>query len=357
MGPFFRDRFHRALMVFLPLIVPVMWMSSVNADDCRRVSNILILFDASGYMKEKGRYDLLLQQMGYFDRAMPLTADGFFKVGIRHYGLKVGMDCDNTESILAIRPWDPERFINSFPKSISYGVSALSAGLRAAADEASSAEGKTVIILIGAGIESCKADPVKIAEQIALNNPDLEIHTFQIGNYPEGRYYLSGIAQKTRGTFNQVDSFQSSAPWYAWLKKHLVVPCPPATPTPARPQIGGTIAPVTFDYKSFSVKSKDPQAEAQNIASLGAVAQALQQDPTLRLVLHGYSDGKGSPEYNLKLSQKRAEAVARHLIKSYKISTSRISITPHGMSQALLQVPGSAANDRMARRVEFELVR
>jgi len=74
-------------------------------------------------------------------------------------------------------------------------------------------------------------------------------------------------------------------------------------------------------------------------------------------VLHGYSDGKGSPEYNLKLSQQRAEAVARHLIKTYKIPASRISITPHGMSQAVLQGPGSAVDDRMARRVEFEFVR
>jgi len=357
MGPFFRDRFHRALMAFLTLIVTIICTSSVNADDCRRVSNILILFDASGYMRDKGRYNILLQQMAFFEKAMPLTADGFFNVGVRHYGLKVGMGCENTESILAIRPWDPERFLNSFPKSISYGVSSLSAGLRAAAEEAGAAEGKTVIILIGGGIESCKVDPVKTAEQIASNQPDLEIHTFQIGSDPEGRFWLSGIAQKARGTFNQVESFQSPAPWYAWMKRHLVVPCAPATPTPARPQVGGIIAPVTFDYKSFSVKSRDPQADAQNTASLAAVGRALQQDPTLRVVLHGYSDGKGSPEYNLKLSQQRAEAVARYLIQSYKIPSSRIGINAHGMSQAALQAPGSAVDDRMARRVEFELVR
>jgi outer membrane protein OmpA-like peptidoglycan-associated protein len=343
-------------MAFLTLIVLILCTSSVIADDCRRVSNILILFDASGYMREKDRYTLFLQQMGFFEKAMPVTADGFFNVGIRHYGLKVGMGCENTESILAIRPWDPERFLNSFPRSISYGVSALSAGLRAAAEEASAAQGKSIIILIGGGIESCKVDPVKTAEQIALNNPDLEIHTFQVGADPEGRYYLSGIAQKARGSFNQSDSFQSPAPWYAWMKKYLVTPCAPAAPTPARPQVGGTIAPVTFDYKSFSVKSQDPQADSQNTASLTAVAKALQQDPTIRVVLHGYSDGRGSQEYNLKLSQQRAEAVARFLMKSYKIPASRISINAHGMSQAALQGP-SAMDDRMARRVEFEFVR
>ncbi|MBI4962588.1 MAG: OmpA family protein [Desulfomonile tiedjei] len=354
MGPFFRDRFHQTLMAFLTLILTITCTSSVNADDCRRVSNILVLFDASGYMREKGRYTFFLQQMGFFSQAMPLTADGFFNVGIRHYGLKVGMGCDNTESILAIRPWDPERFLNSFPKTISYGFSSLSAGLRAAAEEASAAQGKSIIVLIGGGIESCKADPVKTAEQIAVNNPELEIHTFQIGNDPEGRFYLSGIAQKGRGSFNQADSFQSAAPWYAWMKRNLVVPCAPTTPTPARPPTTQAIAPVTFDYKSFSVKSQDPQADAQNSASLGAVVRTLQQDPTLRVVLHGYSDGKGSPEYNLKLSQQRAEAVARYLMKTHKIPASRISVNAHGMSQ----LPGATMiDDRTARRVEFEFVR
>jgi len=356
MGPFFRDRFHRALMAFLTLIVTIMWTSSVTADDCRRVSNILVLFDASGYMREKDRYHLFLQQMGFFEKAMPVTADGFFNVGIRHYGLKVGMGCDNTESILAIRPWDPERFLNSFPRTISYGVSALSAGLRAAADDVSSAQGKSIIILIGGGIESCKVDPIQTAEQIALNNTDLEIHTFQIGSDPEGRFYLSGIASKARGTFNRGDSFQSPAAWYTWMKRCLVAPCGPATPTPARPPAGQAIAPVTFDYKSFSVKSQEAQADAQNAASLAAVARALHEDPTLRVVLHGYSDGKGSPEYNLKLSQQRSEAVARILMKTYKIPAARISVNAHGMSQAALQGPG-AIDDRMARRVEFEFVR
>jgi len=356
MGPLFRDRFHQTLIAFLTLIVAILSTSPVGADDCKKVSNILILFDASGYMREKGRYTFFLQQMGFFERAMPVTADGFFNVGIRHYGLKVGMGCENTESILAIRPWDPERFLNSFPKSISYGVSSLSAGLRAAAEEVSSAQGKGIIILIGGGIESCKVDPIKTAEQIAVNSPDLQIHTFQIGNDPEGRFYLSGIAQKARGTFNQADSFQSSAPWYSWMKKYLVVPCGPAAPTPSRTQAVGAIAPVTFDYKSFSVKSQDPLAEAQNSASLAAVGRALQADPGLRVVLHGYSDGRGSPEYNLKLSQQRAEAVARYLMKTYKIGAARISINAHGMSQSALQAPG-AVDNRMARRVEFEFIR
>ena len=192
------------------MILVVSATSSIRADDCKRVSNILVLFDASGFMKDRDRYKHLLAQMRFFERAMPVTADGLFNVGLRHYGLKVGMGCENTESVLAIQPWDPEKFINAFPRSVSYGVSSLSAGLRASASEIrADAEGKSIILLIGGGVESCNSDPVKIADQICRNNPDVEIHTFQIGNAQDGRFYLRAIAKKGRGVYINASDINS----------------------------------------------------------------------------------------------------------------------------------------------------
>lgn len=351
---YFRDRCRPGLMAYLTLILMLLLPGVLLADDCRRVPNILVLFDASGYMKQKGRYEFLMQQMHFFVRAMPLTKDGFFNVGLRHYGLKVGMGCENTESILAVRPWDPERFINSFPKTISYGVSSLTAGLRAAADEVAGLQGKSIILIIGGGLESCKADPVHVTEQVCANNPDVEFHTFQIGNDMDGRYWLTGIAQKGRGTYNSTDGYNSSAPWYAWMKRYLVVTCQPTAPAPGAQGTTQALAPVTFDAKGVSVRSKNSQADAANRAALATVAQMMQTNPALRIVLHGYSDGKGSPEVNLKISQQRAEAVAHYLISTYKIAPSRITVTPHGMVQSLMQQP-VAPDDRMSRRVDFEL--
>jgi outer membrane protein OmpA-like peptidoglycan-associated protein len=354
MGHFFRVRSRSGMVACLTLVLMLLLSGVVSADDCRRVSNILVLFDASGFMKQKGRYEFLIQQMNFFVRAMPLTRDGFFNVGLRNYGLKVGMGCENTESILAVRPWDPERFINSFPKFVSYGVSSLTAGIRAAADEVASLQGKSIILVIGGGLESCKTDPIQATEQICANNPDVEIHTFQIGNDMDGRYWLAGIAQKGRGTYTSTEGFNSSAPWYAWMKRTLVVQCQTAAPAPAASAPAQTLAPVTFDSNSSSVRSKNPQADAANRAALAAVAQNLNANPALRVVLHGFSDGKGSPEVNLKVSQNRAEAVAHYLISTFKIAPTRITVTPHGMAQSLLPQP-VAADDRMARRVEFEL--
>lgn len=353
MLPFSRGWRHHIIAFSLALAMISFSVGSARGDDCKRVMNILVLFDASGIMKEKGRYDLLLQQMGFFERAMPLTRDGFFNVGIRHYGLKVGLACENTESILAIQPWDPERFLNSFPKTVSYGMSSLSAGLRAAADEAASAEGKTIILLVGAGMESCKADPVKIAERIGINQPDLEIHTFQIGNAPDGRYFLGQIAQKVRGTYNQTEEFKSPAQWHAWMKRYLVVPCAPPAAVQS-PQGRPSAGPVIFDPKSSSVRSKDRTIDAANQANLNAVGQILQQNPSAKVVLHAIPAGKGNLEAELRLARKRAEAVAQFLMGAHRIPASQMSIQVHASPEAVTP-RGARPSQADGRRVEFQI--
>jgi hypothetical protein len=322
----------------------VLLSPSVDADDCRRIQNILVLFDASGFMKQGDRYDKFLKQMENFKNAMPLTADGFFDVGLRHYGLKVGMGCRNTESILGIEPWDPERFINAFPRHVSYGVSALSAGLRASGDEIAATSGKSVILLIGGGIESCKSDPVKIADRLAFNNPDLEIHTFQIGDSQEGKFFLEGIARKCRGSYQNISSMGTVAGWHAWMRKYLLIPCP-APEGLAAPR---EIPPIIFDYNSMSVRSKDPNLDASNLKSLDIVGKHLQANRQARVVLHGFTDGKGKQAYNLKLSRRRAEAVARVLKVQYGIPDARIGIIAHGTA------PGGPPGE-ILRRVEFEI--
>jgi len=357
MGLFFRDRFRQGLMGFVPLILVCLLVSSAPAaDDCRRVPNILVLFDASGVMRDRDRYQQVLQQIALFEQALPITADGPFNVGLRVYGLKVGMGCENTESILAIQPWDPERFLNAFPPTVSYGMSSLSAGLRGAADDVAAVEGKSLIVLLSGGVESCNVNPIKTAEQICRGNPDLEIHTFQIGNAPEAKFFLEGIAEKGRGTYIDATTNTSPAQWYAWMRRWLLTQCPTSVQPPGGQAEPAAIGPVTFDFKSFSVRSQDPSADAANLAALEAVARALRENPAARVVLHGFSDGKGKPDYNMQLSRKRAEAVGHFLGSTYGIVPARINVVAHGATRPL-PISAEPAQERLGRRVEFEIAK
>ncbi len=356
MPAFIRELFRRVLVVCVALISAVCSVSPLWADDCKAVPNILVLFDASGYMKEKEHYSFLLKQMDFFEKAIPITADGFFNVGLRHYGLKVGMGCENTESIMAIQPWDPQKFMNSFPKSVSYGVSSLSAGLRAASDEVASISGKTVIVVIGGGLESCKVDPVKITQQICFNNPEIEIHTFQIGNAMEGTFFLKGIAQHGRGTYHNADLINSPAEWHAWMKRYLTAPCPGRQAAPSSAPSAPAVSPITFDQNSAALKSKDPSTEARNLASLDSLAKIIVQSPGTRVIMHSYADAKGKPETNLKLARQRAEAVSAYLSRTYGISANQLGIVVHRPGQAPAYQTG-VESDRSGRRVEFEILK
>ncbi|GAK49924.1 hypothetical protein U14_01148 [Candidatus Moduliflexus flocculans] len=69
-------------------------------------------------------------------------------------------------------------------------------------------------------------------------------------------------------------------------------------------------------------------------------------------IVAGHTDGDGTEEYNLMLSQKRAEAVKQFLIKEFKIDEKRLIVKPFGESEPLESndtPEGKAKN----RRVEF----
>lgn len=97
-----------------------------------------------------------------------------------------------------------------------------------------------------------------------------------------------------------------------------------------------------FDFNSFILK---PGAYAE----IERVARVLNQYPQTRISVEGHTDASGSAEYNMKLSQKRAEAVSNALIQR-GIDPIRIQTMGFGKSQP---ISGSAAANR---RVEIKIV-
>ncbi len=81
------------------------------------------------------------------------------------------------------------------------------------------------------------------------------------------------------------------------------------------------------------------------------------QHPSLegqRILIGGHTDDLGDPDYNLALSERRAEAVRSYLLEHYAIAPERIDVRAYGESAPL--EPGASAEARaMNRRVEFEL--
>lgn len=104
---------------------------------------------------------------------------------------------------------------------------------------------------------------------------------------------------------------------------------------------------VYFDTNKADVKGT-------SAATLNRLAGIFQEYPKTVILIEGHTDSAGSDEYNLALSQRRAESVAQYLI-AQGIDASRFTVKWYGESQprADNSTPeGKAAN----RRVELGII-
>jgi len=109
----------------------------------------------------------------------------------------------------------------------------------------------------------------------------------------------------------------------------------------------GQFSPIYFDYDSFSVPSGE-------LAKISQVASAMQQMNNT-LIVAGFTDERGTEEYNRALGEKRAQAVREELI-SAGVPAGRIQTVSFG--EELPADPGSGEGAwAMNRRAEFGVVR
>lgn len=71
--------------------------------------------------------------------------------------------------------------------------------------------------------------------------------------------------------------------------------------------------------------------ETSQMPSIEHVATYLKNNPEVNVTINGYASPEGTEEYNLQLSQRRADAVKNILVDKYGISANRINAIGHGI--------------------------
>ena len=98
----------------------------------------------------------------------------------------------------------------------------------------------------------------------------------------------------------------------------------------------------------FEIKQDDIQREEkEKFAVLGTY---MKKYPETTVVIEGHTDNVGEPEYNQKLSQRRAESVVSYLIDNLKIPASRLTAVGYGATRPIADndtVDGRQANRRI----------
>jgi OOP family OmpA-OmpF porin len=101
---------------------------------------------------------------------------------------------------------------------------------------------------------------------------------------------------------------------------------------------------VHFDFNKSNIRPGDA-------AILDEAVEILKAHPDVTIYVDGYCDAIGSEEYNLKLSQRRAESVAKYL-EDKGIPTARL--IPRGFGKTNFVAPNDTDEGRAQnRRVEL----
>ena len=108
------------------------------------------------------------------------------------------------------------------------------------------------------------------------------------------------------------------------------------------------LVPVYFDYDKWDLR---PEA----IEILERIASFLNEHTTVRLLLEGHADERGTNEYNIGLGENRAKAVRKYLT-GYGIDSSRLDFTSYGREQpAIPNCPDEPCHAKN-RRVEWKVL-
>ena len=101
-----------------------------------------------------------------------------------------------------------------------------------------------------------------------------------------------------------------------------------------------------FEYDSATLQS----SAINQLEKLGTL---IQRNPKATFTVEGYTDSFGTPEYNLDLSQRRADSVKQYLVEAMRISPAQIETRGYGATKFRTSPNGSIEDQSPNRRVEI----
>ena len=108
---------------------------------------------------------------------------------------------------------------------------------------------------------------------------------------------------------------------------------PPLAPIPAQEPTPGHFKYCITLHGEFDINSAEIRPEYRD--EIARVGDFMKKYPTTTAVIEGHTDNVGNAEYNLELSQRRAEAVVNYLVENLGIERSRLSAKGYGLTRPI----------------------
>lgn len=107
-------------------------------------------------------------------------------------------------------------------------------------------------------------------------------------------------------------------------------------------------------FQSVVFGNGESNLTPQMYADLDKISDFLIDHPDFKLTISGHTDSDGREEFNLRLSQERADAIKEYIVYFGLVQQHKIEAIGYGSSQPIVQEI-SETDKQLNRRVEFEL--
>ncbi|MFO7684629.1 MAG: OmpA family protein [Desulfobacterales bacterium] len=345
-------------------------------DTCyeQKTDNFLVLLDASGSMgdgyKGQSKFKTAEQVVSRMNQTIPGGMS--LKAAVKTFGAGFGSD---TQSTFGPGAYSKESLAASLGKATYGGFTPIGQAVSAGGDVKSSLSGNTAVILVSDGKQNVGTDAAKAAREVKDRYGDkLCFYTVLVGDDPAGKALMDEIARIGEcGSATTAEAINSSGGMAGFVKSAFCSGEPPPAPAPVAAAVvdrdgdgvpddrdkcpntpkGATVnadgcwayqGEVLFDVNSAAVK---PAA----FPILDEAATVLRKNPDLNVEIQGFADSTGPAEFNLVLSQKRADSVMGYLIDK-GIDPGRLTARGYGEENPVASndTPEGRAQNR---RVEF----
>jgi len=319
----------------------------MKEDFVKTADNFIIMFDSSESMKEyidKGtketKYDVVRRVLSERQKVLP---DLGYNAGLYLY--------TPFQEIYPMGPYDAQKFaesINNLPEAPK-GRTDLPEGLRKIEPILDNLSGKTAVFIFSDGTYS-KFEGVKEPED----------YTLQLAQKHDVCFYLVSSATTWRAEKQLTDMAKANScsrviPIQAFVNNPeymtgalYIVKSSAVVETTTEKRIAGLKA--QNGLFGFDRSDLDPAFQKE----LDEVGTFLQNNPSAYVMLVGYTDSIGPEDYNLGLSNRRAESAAAYLVSNHNISRDRIVVNYYGEANP---IAGNDSEEGRAqnRRVEVAI--
>ncbi|MDY0275811.1 MAG: OmpA family protein [Desulfomicrobium sp.] len=330
------------LVMSLVLVLCVAANALAAENYVRKVDNFMILVDRSGSMDKVyvgsqdrkivtaksilERMNAMIPELGYLGALSTAAPYGQIQdlatFSVASYG----------ESIAQI------------PTLIGSNPTPLGAGLKGLEPMLQAASGKTAVIVVSDGQENVGEGSVQVASALA-EKYNVCFHTISFADTVDGNQALLDqiSALNSCGIAASAAALAEDAALQQFVKDVFYDIVTATLPEPVKVPVKRVIN-VLFDFDKADIKP----AFHQELVDFATFAK---QYPGVDIEIAGHTDSIGTPEYNQKLSQRRANSVRSYLIEKCGMDGARLTAVGYGLTQPVADNTTDAGRAQN-RRVE-----